>query len=177
MEAFMGGMRAEDGSMSHPVLLRIPPIEDEAAARDQVARGLAAGVRGVVFPHATGAEQARASIRITPGLWPADPGGGIVSILIIEDQEGIAHAREILATSGPTVVFAGPGDLRRAYESDMEAVENAIQTVLAACLEFDVPCGITAGVEDIAGRIDQGFRVIIVTDAAALEPGRAAAGR
>ena len=58
-----------------------------------------------------------------------------------------------------------------------EAVEAAIQSVLAACKEFDVPCGITAGVDDIAERIEQGFRMIIVTQPEALAVGRAAAGR
>ena len=60
---------------------------------------------------------------------------------------------------------------------DAEAVESAIQTVLAACKEFDVPCGITAGVDDIAERLEQGFRVIIVTQPEALAAGRRAAGR
>jgi|TARA_B100000315_G_C14554195_1_gene577334 hypothetical protein len=48
---------------------------------------------------------------------------------------------------------------------------------LAACLEFDIPCGITAGVNDIAERLDQGFEMIIVTEAEALSVGRRAAGR
>jgi hypothetical protein len=59
----------------------------------------------------------------------------------------------------------------------MVAVEGAIQTVLAACLEFDVPCGITAGVDDIGTRIEQGFRFFIVTQPEAIAVGRAAAGR
>ena len=54
---------------------------------------------------------------------------------------------------------------------------EAIQTVLAACKEYHVACGVTAGVDDIAARLEQGFRVIIVTDPAALEVGREAAGR
>ena len=74
-------------------------------------------------------------------------------------------------------MIPGPGDLRRAYARDMEAVENAIQTVLAACKEFDVPCGITAGVDDIEERLEQGFKMIIVTSAEALSVGRRAAGR
>ena len=82
-----------------------------------------------------------------------------------------------MATPGLSVVFAGPGDLRRAYEGDMEAVENAIQAVLSACLEFEVPCGVTAGVDDIGMRLDQGFRVIIVTQEEALAAGRRHAGR
>ena len=59
----------------------------------------------------------------------------------------------------------------------MEAVEAAIQTVLAACLEAGVPCGITAGPDDIAMRIEQGFRVFIVTSPEALAVGHQAAGR
>ena len=65
----------------------------------------------------------------------------------------------------------------RAYNGDDEAIENAIQTVLSACKEFDVPCGITAGPDDIAKRLEQGFRVIIVTQPEALTVGRKAAGR
>ena len=96
---------------------------------------------------------------------------------LLEDQVAVQNAREIVSTPGVSVAIPGPGDLRRAYEGDMEAVENAIQTVLAACKEFDVPCGITAGVDDIAERLGQGFRLIIVTNADALAVGRAAAGR
>ena len=59
----------------------------------------------------------------------------------------------------------------------MEAVENAIQTVLTACKEFDVVCGITAGVDDIADRLEQGFGMIIVTEPEAVAVGLAAAGR
>ena len=75
------------------------------------------------------------------------------------------------------MVSPGPGDLRRVYDGDMERVENAIQTVLAACLELEVPCGVTAGVEDIAERLEQGFRIIIVTEPEALAAGMAAAHR
>ena len=110
-------------------------------------------------------------------LWPANATGGVVNILIIEDQVGIANAREIVGTPGVNVAIPGPGDLRRAYEGDMEAVENAIQTVLAACKEFDVACGITAGVDDIGERLEQGFRLIIVTQPEALAVGLRAAGR
>ena len=76
-----------------------------------------------------------------------------------------------------SVVFAGPGDLRRAYDGDMEAVEGAIQAVLAACKEFDVVCGVTAGAEDIAGRLEEGWGMIIVTEPEAVAVGRRAAGR
>jgi 2-keto-3-deoxy-L-rhamnonate aldolase RhmA len=177
MTAYMDGMRTAADSLAHPVVLRVPPLTDEAVTRDQVARGLEAGVAGIVFPHVARPDQAATSVAVVPGLWPADPDGDVVSFLIIEDREGIANTREIVATAGPTVVFAGPGDLRRAYDGDMDAVEAAIQTVLATCLEMDVPCGVTAGAHDIVQRLDQGFRVIIATEEDALPLGRRAAGR
>jgi 2-keto-3-deoxy-L-rhamnonate aldolase RhmA len=101
----------------------------------------------------------------------------VINVVLIEDQAGIEIARDIVGTPGVTVAIPGPGDLRRAYDGDMEAVEAAIQTVLAACLEFDVPCGITAGVDDIVQRIEEGFRFFIVTQAEAITIGREAAGR
>ena len=180
MEAYLGGMRDEGGAdalRDLPVILRVPPIADVADTRAKVSEALPTGITGIVFPHVQRADQALASVDVMADSWPADPNGVTVDVLIVEDEEGIANAREIMATPGLTVVFAGPGDLRRAYEGDMEAVENAIQTVLAACKEFDVVCGVTAGVDDIAGRLEQGFGMIIVTEPEAVAVGLEAAGR
>jgi 2-keto-3-deoxy-L-rhamnonate aldolase RhmA len=180
MAAYLGGMRDEGGAdalRDLPVILRVPPIEDVADTRARVSEALPTGIAGIVFPHVQRADQAMASVDLMANSWPADPNGETVDVLIVEDQEGIANAREIMATPGLTVVFAGPGDLRRAYEGDMEAVENAIQTVLAACKEFDVVCGVTAGVDDIADRLEQGFGMIIVTEPEAVAVGLEAAGR
>jgi len=162
-----------------PLALRIPPIRDGAdSARARARQGLAAGAAAIVFPHLTSGEEAALAVEaIGADLWPGNPNGALTAMLIVEDREGIARVREIASTPGVSVLFAGPGDLRRAYDRDMEAVERAIQTVLAACKEFAVPCGITAGVDDIAERLTQGFRVIIVTQPEALVVGKRAAGR
>ena len=180
MEAYMQGMAgAAEEAGTHPVTLRIPPIrDDEEAALEHVRQGLAAGVEGIVFPHVETAEEAALAIgAMGADGWPDNPNGKLVNILLLEDQVAVQNAREIVRTPGVSVAIPGPGDLRRAYEGDMEAVEEAIQTVLAACKEFDVACGITAGVDDIAERLEQGFRLIIVTNADALAVGREAAGR
>jgi 2-keto-3-deoxy-L-rhamnonate aldolase RhmA len=103
--------------------------------------------------------------------------GSPVSILIIEDRIGVENASETVSTPGLEIVFPGPGDLRRAYDGDAAAVERAIQTVLAACKENGVVCGITAGPQDIEKRLKEGFRVIIVTAPEALAIGRRAANR
>jgi 2-keto-3-deoxy-L-rhamnonate aldolase RhmA len=162
----------------HPVVLRTPAIHAEPdEIGGKVASALETPIAGIVFPHVTTAAEAAQSYDLMPGSWPGSADGSLLNILIVEDQEGIANVREIMATPGLSVVFAGPGDLRRAYDGDMEAVENAIQAVLSACLEFDVACGVTAGVADIAERLDQGFRMIIVSDPEAVAVGKEAAGR
>ncbi len=172
---YMAGIAEGAGDATpHPLILRIPSIRDGAeAAQDHVARALDAEMAAIVFPHVESPEDAAVAVAaMGDALWPANPEGSLLAILIIEDRAGVERADEIVGTAGVSVVFAGPGDLRRAYGGDMEAVENAIQRVLAACLAHGVPCGITAGADDIAGRIAQGFRIFIVNDVAAVRVGR-----
>ena len=180
MEAYMEGMREGAGDYApQPVALRIPPIRDGAdSARARARAGLDAGARSIVYPHVESVEEAELAVgALGDAAWPGNPDGNLVNILLIEDQVGIERAAEIVRTPGVSMVIPGPGDLRRAYEGDMEAVEAAIQTVLAECLAADVPCGITAGPDDIGERLDQGFRFFIVTSPEALTVGRAHAGR
>lgn len=179
--AYVDAMQAGLGpdAPRRQMALRIPPVaQDPDGFMQRAAAGLESGLDVLVVPHVENAEQAAIAVRATgPNAWPARPDGAHVNFLIVEDQTGIANVSEIVGTEGVSVVFAGPGDLRRAYGGDMEAVEEAIQAVLAACLGHGVPCGITAGADDIAERIEQGFRVFIVYDPAAIPVGRAAAGR
>jgi 2-keto-3-deoxy-L-rhamnonate aldolase RhmA len=181
MRSYMAAMAEAlgPGAPRRPMALRIPPIGDEPdLALARVQEGLSAGVDAIVVPHVVSASNAAVAVSaLGSDAWPGNPNGKLVSMLIVEDQAGIASVESIAAATGVSVVFAGPGDLRRAYDGDMEAVENAIQTVLAACKANEVACGITAGVDDIAERLDQGFRVFIVTQPEALAVGKRAAGR
>lgn len=180
MEAYMEGMREGAGEYApQPVALRIPPIRDGAdSARVRARAGLEAGARSIVYPHVESVEEAELAVgALGNAAWPGNPDGNLVNILLIEDRVGIERAAEIVRTPGVSVVIPGPGDLRRAYEGDMEAVEAAIQTILAECLAAGVACGITAGPDDIGERLDQGFRFFIVTSPEALTVGRAHAGR
>jgi uncharacterized Ntn-hydrolase superfamily protein/2-keto-3-deoxy-L-rhamnonate aldolase RhmA len=162
-----------------PVILRIPPIRvDREMAPVRARQGLEQGAAGIVYPHANSADDAALAVSaLGTRVWPADPNGERFSALIVEDQVGVGRVREIVRTPGIGVVIAGPGDLSRAYDGDLVAVEKAIQTVLAACKEFRVPCGITAGVDDVGKRLQEGFRFFIVSDPAGLEAGKRAAGR
>jgi 4-hydroxy-2-oxoheptanedioate aldolase len=112
-------------------------------------------------------------------VYPINPDGELASIFIVESVKGIQNSREI-TRERPTVAFPGPGTLRSVFQGDMAKVESAIQTQLASCKEFNVPCGITANVNDIEKRIKEGFRMIIIYDRdypETIKAGRAAAGR
>lgn len=109
--------------------------------------------------------------RARADLWPLDPGGELINWTIVESLEGLENVREIAAVPGIGVLWPGAGTLRRVFSTtgpddervlDEEAWENAIQQVLSACQEFDVPCGYPAGPDDIEMRMQQGFSVFVM---------------
>jgi len=172
LEAYLEGMReaaAADPDLAPlPVILRIPALRDVGyeITLDHVRQGLAAGVDGIVFPHIeTPAQAAQAVELMGESSWPGNLAGDVINVLLIEDIEAVESAQEIARTPGVSMVGLGPSDLTRAYGGDMEAVERAILTVLAACVEAGVPCSTTAN-DDILGlRLDQGFRVFTLGQA------------
>jgi 2-keto-3-deoxy-L-rhamnonate aldolase RhmA len=112
-------------------------------------------------------------------VYPINPDGELAAIFIVESVKGVENSREI-TRARPTVAIPGPGTLRRVYQGDAAKVEAAIQTQLASCKEFDVPCGITANAADVAKRIQEGFRLIVIYDrdyTETIKAGRAAAKR
>ena len=104
-------------------------------------------------------------------LWPLNPKGELVNFTIVESKEGLAHVREIAAVKGIGVLFPGAGTLRGVFSPpdangqrvlDQQGWEAAIQQVLAACKEFNVPCGYPATANDIEMRMKQGFSVFVI---------------
>jgi 4-hydroxy-2-oxoheptanedioate aldolase len=131
-----------------------------------------------------------AQYRARADLWPLNPQGELVSWVIVESREGLANLREIAAVPGIGVLFPGAGTLRGVFTTtnaagervlDEKAWENAIQQVLAACKEFEIPCGYPANAGDIEMRMQQGFSVFIMgwgePGFEAVEIGRKRAGR
>lgn len=102
-------------------------------------------------------------------LWPLNPTGELINWTIVETREGLKHVREIAATPGIGVLWPGAGTLRGVFTDttggkrvfDQKGWENAIQTVLAACKEFHVPCGYPANAGDIQERMREGFTVFV----------------
>ena len=130
-----------------------PPSAPDAEPVGQRGAGAAMGAR---LWGMSGGDYLRAA-----DLWPLDPDGELVSMLLIENQQGVAHARAIAKTPGVTIIVAAPGDLGVSYAGDRDAVERALQAILDAATEAGIPCGTTVPAADIPRRLAQGFRVII----------------
>jgi 2-keto-3-deoxy-L-rhamnonate aldolase RhmA len=123
-------------------------------------------------------------------LWPLNPDGELINWTIVESKAGLARVREIAAVKGIGVLWPGAGTLRQLFTTtdasgqrklDEAAWEAAIQQVLAACKEFNVPCGYPASEKDIELRMKQGFSVFVMNwgDAGfrTVELGRKLSGR
>ena len=104
-------------------------------------------------------------------LWPLNPNGELVNWTIVESKAGLEKVREIAAVKGVGVLWPGAGTLRGLFSTqqpdgtrklDEAAWEASIQKVLAACKEFNVPCGYPATPADIEMRMKQGFSVFVM---------------
>jgi len=171
-------------------------VETESA--DEVRKGLAAmrfaskgGTRPDTVGHAPAVwGMSEPEYKRKADLWPLNPDGELINWTIVESKEGLAHVREIAAVKGIGVLWPGAGTLRGVFSTtnaagervvDTAAWEQAIQQVLAACKEFNVPCGYPATANDIETRMNQGFSVFVMNwgDAgfSAVDIGRKASGR
>ncbi len=123
-------------------------------------------------------------------VWPLNPKGELMNFAIVESKVGLAKVREIAQVPGIGVLFPGAGTLRGVFSTtgangqrvfDEQAWEAAIQQVLSACKEFNVPCGYPAGEADIEKRMQQGFSVFVIgwgeSGLKAVDLGRKASGR
>jgi 4-hydroxy-2-oxoheptanedioate aldolase len=104
-------------------------------------------------------------------VWPLNPDGELVNWTIIETKEGLKNVRQIAAVKGIGVLWPGAGTLGGVFSTtqpdgtrkrDDVAWENAIQTVLAACKEFNLACGYPVSTPaDVEMRMKQGFSVFV----------------
>ena len=171
-------------------------VEVESAA--ELERGLAAmrfRSSGGTRPDSVGTApefwgMSESDYRRKADLWPLNPDGELISWVVVESKEGLKHVREIAAVKGVGVLWAGAGTLREVFSKpgpdgkrvlDEAAWEGAIQQVLAACKEFNVPCGFPARPDDIEKRRSQGFSVFVMSwndaNREAVRTARRAAGR
>ena len=101
-------------------------------------------------------------------LWPLDPDGDVLLIGIVEDAEGVKNIRDIVRDArGIGAIWAGSGDMSVSMglpgNASHPTVQENVLRVLAACKEFDVPCATVATADDVAMRLEQGFRIIMTS--------------
>ena len=101
-------------------------------------------------------------------LWPLDPDGNMLLMGIIEEPEGVKNIGDILRqVKGIGAIWAGPGDMSVAMgykgNSNHPEVQENLLRVLSACKEAGVPCAVGATADEVAQRLEQGFRIIITS--------------
>jgi len=79
-------------------------------------------------------------------VWPLNPQGEILVVLMIEDTQGIANLREILKNvPGIGLILIGEGDLSQELgfprQYDHPSVVDAMAQIVATCKEQNVPVG------------------------------------
>ena len=90
-------------------------------------------------------------------MWPLNPEGDLLAIVMIESVEGLKNVDEIAAVPGVGALFLGAGsDLSRSMGVPPRSpeLEAAFQQIWLRASAANVPCGITAGNgEDVARRV------------------------
>lgn len=115
-------------------------------------------------------------------VWPLNPDGDLLCIIMIESVEGVKNLDAIAAVPGVGMLFPGAaGDLGNSLgvPPGSPEREQGLQTVLKACLRHNVPCGVLANANDIPRRIKEGWKYLEVPGGAISAAGEAAlkAGR
>ena len=97
-------------------------------------------------------------------VWPLNPDGDLLAIPMIETAEGLKNVDEIASVPGVGAIFIGAGGDLHQYlgvPQDSPEVEQARQTILAACKAHNVACGITAIAKaDVEKRLKEGWKMI-----------------
>lgn len=145
-----------------PDAILVPQINTRAEAEY--------AVRAMKYPPVgeRGAGLARAqAYGLAMGEYYKSANDDVLTLLMIEHIDGVRNIAEILAVPGVDSVMIGALDLSGSMgllgQTDHPSVEEAIQTVLAACKAAGKPCGIVALDPDQANhRIEQGFTNITV---------------
>ena len=154
-----------------------------------IGRALDLGAYGIVVPLVNTVAEARAAVHATkyPPLggrsfgpiraaiyggdnYYAESNDELALFVMIETAEGVKNVREILAVEGVDGCYVGPSDLSISYGAIpngdtgvplADPVEEAIETILAACKEAGKPAGFHVANAGAANRrLRQGFRFI-----------------
>lgn len=95
-------------------------------------------------------------------VWPLNPQGEILLVIQIESELAVQNAEEMMSVPGVGAIFIGPADLSMSMglpgQRRHPEVVAAKQHVLDLCIEKNIPCGITAGANNIEEYLEMGYK-------------------
>jgi len=158
MGVVFNGVDSKDQALMAVRSMRYPPMRDSL-------RKEPAGIRGYGTAGATWAwGLSAAEYERHADVWPLNPDGDLLAVVMIESVEGLKNLDAIAAVPGVGALFLGAGsDLSRSIgvPPSSPELEAAFQQVLKACKAHKVACGITAGSgNDVARRVKEGWNII-----------------
>ena len=169
------------------MLVRIPSLAEAgpAVTLTRIKEILAMGADGITLPHVENLDQGRQAISLfadaRANVWSAaNPTGNAVAMLMLEDPGAVAQAKDIADIGGYSVLACGIGSLTGALKGDRAAAEKGNQEILSETKRVKLVNMLTAGENDIAQRVKEGFGALLVNGRDAdniIKIGRAAAGR
>jgi len=96
-------------------------------------------------------------------LWPLNPDGELLALMMIESAEGLRNINAIAAVPGVAGFYVGDNDLANSLGVSLASPEMdaAIETIAQTCRTHRVFCGISAESADaMQTRIAQGFTIL-----------------
>ena len=187
VKAMLEGLRSPKAAGRKTLIVRIPPIDKDGAeaTKARVKEILHAGADGVTIPHIRNVAEAKQAISFfqdaKANVWsPSNPKGETLAMLMLEDPEAVAQAKQIADLKGYSILACGIGSLAQALGGDRAAAEAGAQKVLAEAKRAKLADMLTANTQDVAQRVREGFLALLMQGPAADEAitlGRAVAGR
>ena len=83
-------------------------------------------------------------------VWPLNPKGELLVVAMIETEEGVRHAREIVETPGVSAI------------ETVHIPEADAERILKMCRERGVVAAVDAAPGDVKAKVEAGYRLISV---------------
>jgi len=117
-------------------------------------------------------------------LWPLNPRGELLLVLLVETAAGVRELPRILdEVPGIGAVWAGTGDLELSLAGepgDAPSLASAVEDIRRTCARRGVPAAIICTEGDVVRRLDEGYTMLLTSPKLvdrANELGRAHVGR
>jgi len=98
-------------------------------------------------------------------VWPLNPKGDLLVIIMIEDEPGVANIEEILAVKGIGAVIFGPYDYSfgcgHPGQTEHPVVVNALNRLKAACDQNNIPLIGFATPENVNAKLAENYQMLL----------------